>query len=191
MPPPTPPLSKDRDQVAYAVFCGVIDQQSTARIFQALAVATVPQSNLKEIHVLFQSSGGIVSDGICIYNFLRAMTVDVHLYNVGAVQSIAAIAYLGAHKRKTSARATFMLHRVTAGTQFAKAPGLKSITDSVLLDDARTEAILRSHCKLSEEQWAILSHHDLIFSGEEAVRMGFADEIAEFAPPPRTQIFTV
>ncbi len=188
-PPPQPP--PDPNQIAYGVFCGAIDQNSVYRILQSLTMATIPNHNIREAHILFQSTGGSVADGICLYNFLRAMTVDVTLYNVGSVQSIAAIAYLGAKKRKTSARATFMLHRTTVGAQFATAGGLKAITDSILLDDARTESILRDHVTMTDDQWAVLKYHDLFFSGEEAVQMGFAHEVGEFSPPSGRQIFFV
>ena len=91
----------------YFVFCGIIDQNSVNRIFNTLAVVTNPQNHVVHVHLLFQSTGGFVGDGFCLYNFFKSLTVDLTIYNVGSVQSAATIAFLGAKKRKTSARAVY------------------------------------------------------------------------------------
>jgi ATP-dependent Clp protease protease subunit len=170
------------------VFCGAIDQASVQRIFNGLTTASV--QNVKEAHVLFQSLGGSVGDGIALYNFFAGLTLDLTLYNVGNVSSAALIAYLGAKKRKTSAFATFMTHRTSGPAQAFEAARLKAITESVILDDQRTEAILRKHISMPENRWAALES-DLLFSAEDAVKYGVADEIAEFAPPLGSKIFHI
>jgi ATP-dependent Clp protease protease subunit len=107
------------------------------------------------------------------------------------VQSIAVIAYLGAKKRKTSARALFMMHRTIHSPQLATAARLQTITEGLRLDDQRTESILREHLTLTEAQWAQLGGDSLSIAGDAAVRVGLADAVAEFAPPPGAQIFNV
>lgn len=173
----------------YLTFCGAVNQDSVARIFQSFSVAV--NTKVKEIHLLFQSTGGFVSDGVCLYHYFKALTCNLTVYNVGSVQSVAAIAYLGAKTRKTSARATFMIHRTMASPQAAKAKALKAFANSAVLDDRRTEAILRDHITLSPERWADLDHNDLTFSGEDAVKIGIATEIGEFAPPLGTPIYNI
>src|SRR5713226_10347317 len=99
----------------YAVFSGEINQDSTRRFFKAVSTATA--KNVRHLHVLVESYGGFVGDGICLYNFFRSLPIDLTIYNAGAVQSIAAIAYLGAKKRKTSKHGNFMIHRTGSGSQ--------------------------------------------------------------------------
>jgi ATP-dependent Clp protease, protease subunit len=173
----------------WAVFCGPIDQNAVQKIFQGFATAM--SANVKKAHLLFQSTGGMVGDGICLYNYFQALPLELTIYNAGAVQSIAVVAYLGAHKRKTSARATFMIHRTMYSPQPADAYHLEIATNIVTLDDRRTDSILRDHIKLSDDQWANLGRHDLTFSAEEAVNIGMANEIGEFTPPPGCMIYTI
>ena len=168
----------------YAVFSDNINQASVKRIFFNFTGAMEKQ--FKHVHLLFQSSGGFVGDGICLYNFFRSLPIDLTIYNAGAVQSIALIAYLGAKKRKTSLRGIFMMHRTTIGAQPATAAKLKGTAKMLTLDDTRTESILREHIKLPETEWAALDNQDVYFSGEEAVKVGIADEIGEFCPPRGT-----
>jgi hypothetical protein len=103
----------------YGVFCGNVDQASVARIMSGMATAI--NNRVPRLHLLFQSSGGLVGDGVCLYNFLKALPIPLTIYNVGSVSSIAALAYLGAEERKVSAHATFMLHRTYASPQAAGA----------------------------------------------------------------------
>jgi ATP-dependent Clp protease protease subunit len=173
----------------YAVFCGGIDQASAQKLVSSLSVASV--NNVKHIHLLFQSAGGFVGDGVFLYNLFRSVPVELTLYNVGQISSAGVIAYLGAKSRKTTRHATFMIHRSNNSPQFATARRLAHVAKSLVLDDQRTEDIVRQHVALSDELWLELEHHDLYFSAEDAVQFGIATEIAEFAPPLGTQLFNL
>jgi hypothetical protein len=75
-------------------------------------------------------------------------------------------------------------------TQNASLIDLQGRTESLAIDDARTESILREHVTLSPEQWdQFRSGADVSFSGEQAVQIGLATEIGEFAPPAAKQVF--
>jgi ATP-dependent Clp protease protease subunit len=181
----TPPQPKE----VYLTFCSGLDQASVGRLMQAFDVAT--QRNAEKIHVLFQSAGGCVADGICFYNFLKTFPIEVALYNVGSVQSIAAIAYLGAKERITAANAVFTFHRTSISPQYAMAFALKNYAETVGIDDRRTEEILRAHVKWGDEKWAHLDRADLWVSAQEAVEFEIADKIGDFAPPPGSAIWNV
>jgi ATP-dependent Clp protease protease subunit len=173
----------------FAAFCGMIDHAAVQRIFTGLGIAM--GMGVKRFHLLFQSDGGLVGDGVCLYNYFRTLPMDLILYNAGSVRSIATIAYLGAKGRKTGAHAAFMIHRTITGQQPATATRLEALTQSVTIDDQRTEEILRYHLTLAPEMWAKLDHYDLTFSAEEAVKIGMAQEIVEFSPPAGSRVFTV
>jgi ATP-dependent Clp protease, protease subunit len=173
----------------YGVFCGNVDQASVARIMSGMATAI--NNRVPRLHLLFQSSGGLVGDGVCLYNFLKALPIPLTIYNVGSVSSIAALAYLGAEERKVSAHATFMLHRTYASPQAAGAERLQAIAKGLLLDDERTETILRQHLTLDEGRWAEHRSNDIWFSAQEAVDAGFATSIGDFAPPKGSLVYSL
>ncbi len=170
----------------YAIFCGDINL-TNAQKFSA-GIATAMHSNLGRLHLLFHTWGGSPGDGVFIYNLLKQVPLEVVLYNSGQVASAGVIAYLGAKFRKTTANGMFMIHRTHSTLQFANADKLKSASDSVALDDARTHAIFRQDLKLPKKIWTQLKHHDVYIPGRDAVEYGLADEIAEFAPPVGTKV---
>jgi len=84
-----------------------------------------------------------------------------------------------------------MIHRSHSSPSGATAAKLEDIARSLRIDDARTEAILRNHIQLSPEQWERLNYENLTFSAVDSVAIGFAEEIADFAPPAGARLFTV
>ena len=171
----------------YAVFCGAINEENVTKLLGCLTAATVKN---QDIHLLFQSAGGSVGEGICLHNFFKSLPVRLTIYNVGSISSIAVIAYLGAIRRVTSSTATFMIHRTVTTTTRTQATVLKGVTKSLILDDERTESILKNQVALPiGQEWFHLNDYDFFFSGKEAVDMGIAHEIGEFSPPPRTPVY--
>jgi ATP-dependent Clp protease protease subunit len=173
----------------YALFAGMIDQDAVRRLFNGLTTAIT--NRIDRMHLLLQSTGGSVSDGVCLYNFFRTLPIELKIYNCGSVSSIAAIAYLGAQSRKVSAHATFMLHRTHISPQMATAERLQALANTIGIDDQRTEAILRDRLTLSDDKWAIHRMTELWFNTQEAVECGLADEVAEFAPPKGSMVFSL
>lgn len=179
-PPPSP-------TDYYITFCSGIDQASVQRLMLLIDVAT--QQEAKAIHLLFQSTGGTVGDGVCLYNFFKNLPVHLSIYNMGSVQSIATVAYLGAKRRVTSANAIFAVHRTSISPQFAMAFALKNYAETVGMDDHRTEEILRSHITMGDDKWSHLDRSDLWFSAQDAIEYGIANEIGEFSPPMGTIMY--
>lgn len=173
----------------WALFSGLIDQNSIQRILNSITTASA--NSVEHIHLLFQCTGGAIGEGITLYNLFRTLPMELTVYNTGSVASIGVIAYLGAKRRKTSARATFMIHRTQTTTQSADTEKLIAFAKSAVLFDTSMETILREHVEMTEERWNHFNHNDLWFSAEEAVKSGLAHEIAEWNPPPKTRLFTL
>lgn len=170
----------------WATFCGDINAANVAVFIKGLT--TVAAQGTKRVHILFQSWGGFIGDGVFLYNSLKSLGIEVVFYNAGQVSSAATLAFLGTHGRKTTANASFMIHKSSLNPNASGADRLKAAGSSLDLDDARVEGILRKHLRLPEELWTQFNYHDVFFSGADAVKFGMADEIAEFSPPVGTKV---
>ena len=167
----------------WAIYCGDINAANTSKFVPSLA--SVASNGTKRVHILFQSWGGFVGDGVFLYNALKKLSVEVVLYNAGQV---ATLAYLGAHSRKTTANAVFMIHKSTYNPNAAGVDKLKAVADNLAIDDVRVEEILRKHLRLPDELWTQFRFHDVYLNGTDAVAYGMADEVAEFSPPAGTKV---
>jgi ATP-dependent protease ClpP protease subunit len=181
----TPPQPAPEN--VYGIFCGDINAQTTQKLVQNLTIAS--NIGVKNVHILFQSWGGFVGDGIFLYNMLRSFPVPVTLYNAGQVASAGVLAFLGARHRKTTKNAIFMIHKSqNAPHQPVTIYKLKGISKGLILDDARVDAIFRN-LSLPEEIWVDLASYDINIPGDDAITYGIADGIGEFSPPSDSKVF--
>ncbi len=170
----------------WAIYCGDINAQNTGKLINGLI--NVGVNGAKRIHILFQSWGGFVGDGVFLYNSLRKLPVEVILYNAGQVASAASVAFLGARARKTTANAVFMIHKASYSPQGAGVDRLKAVAANLTIDDTRIEEILRAHLRLPDELWTQFQYHDVYLTGTDAVSYGMADDIGEFSPPAGARV---
>ncbi|HZV64080.1 MAG TPA: ATP-dependent Clp protease proteolytic subunit [Telluria sp.] len=178
-------MSEDQakhEKDAYYTLSGDVNSDMVHRVFEAVSHMT--EEGVDTAHVLMQSNGGYVSDGLCLYNFLANAPVKFVMYNGGAVASIAVILFLSGQRRYASETARFMVHKSHAtASPGARPDALNIIVEGLRADDARTEAILRKHVELTPEQWAIHQYSDLHLNSRDAKVAGMVDDIVDFAPP--------
>jgi ATP-dependent Clp protease protease subunit len=167
---------------AWFTLSGDVNSDMVHRVFDAVSGMT--EEGIDTAHILVQSNGGYVSDGLCLYNFLARAPIEFVMYNGGAVASIAVILFLSGTRRYASETARFMVHKSHAtASPGARPDALNIIVEGLRADDARTEAILRKHIELTPEQWAVHQYSDLHLNARDARTAGMTTDIADFAPP--------
>ncbi len=161
----------------YLTFSGLIDHSNGGKIFNALAGAVRAKANV--VHLLLQSVGGFVGDGIALYNFLRGLPLEIITYNAGNISSIAVLPFLVGKKRIASKYSTFMIHKTQRQVGGLNVTGaqLRSFAEASELDDRITEDILRNCLRLPAELWERHKRDDLTFDAQMAVDFGIALEI--------------
>ena len=174
------PTKKASD--GYFTLSGDVNSDMVHRVFEAVACMT--EAGIDTAHILLQSNGGYVSDGLCLYNFLANAPIRFVMYNGGAVASIAVILFLAGKRRYASETARFMVHKSHAtASPGARPDALNIIVEGLRADDARTESILRKHIELSPDQWAIHQYSDLHLTARDAKTARMITDVADFAPP--------
>lgn len=167
---------------AWFTLSGDVNSDMVHRVFDS--VSGMSEAGIETAHVLIQSNGGYVSDGLCMYNFLSNAPVNFVMYNAGAVASIAVILFLAGSRRYASETARFMVHKSHAtASPGARPDALNIIVEGLRADDARTESILRKHIELTPEQWAIHQYSDLHLTARDAKTARMITDVADFAPP--------
>jgi ATP-dependent Clp protease, protease subunit len=177
-------------QDIWCTLAGPIDQAMVQRVFNSFALAI--REEVKTVHLLVQSSGGFITDGISLYNYLSNLPVTIIAYNPGGVLSIAVVVFLAAKRRIASDTATFMIHKTHTSPQAGTtAATLNAIANGLNIDNHRVETILHRHITMSEDKWSLHQHSDLTITAEEAMQFGLIHEIANFAPPPDASLYNI
>ncbi len=183
-------MTTENHNEVWATFSGPIDNNSVQKFFQSFASATA--NKVDTVHLLIHSLGGYVNDGLCLYNYLKSLPINIVAYNVGNVSSIAVIIFLAANKRICTSNATFMIHKShSSPAQGQTSTNLKAIADSLDIDNIRTESILKEHLIIPEEKWLLHERGDLVITANEAVAFNIAHEIGQFAPPKYTTVYNI
>ena len=167
---------------AWFTLSGDVNSDMVRRVFDA--VADMTEDRVTTAHILIQSNGGYVSDGICLYNYLSKLPIKIVTYNAGAVASIAVILFLSGQERYASDTARFMVHKSHASAPHGARPdALRIIVEGLQADDARTEQILRQHVRMTEEHWRTHEYSDLHLTAAEGLRVGMVNAVRDFEPP--------
>ena len=174
----------------YASLAGNVDIQMVQRVFGGFAIAV--NERVDTVHLLVHSPGGLIGDGIGIYNYLRKLPLNVETYNGGTVGSIAVLIFLAGKQRKASSTATFTLHRshFTANAP-ATTDTLEAVASALRIDDGRIEKILKEHIKLPVDQWELHEKADLTITATDALKYGLIHEISDFVVEPGSQLYNL
>jgi ATP-dependent Clp protease protease subunit len=179
-------------KVIYGTLAGQIDQNLSTKVFNSFAAAA--NNGVETIHMLMQSTGGVIGEGVGLYNYLRHLPLNIICYNGGTVASVAVVVFLAAKSRKASATAHFMIHKayhLLAGSVPARSDHLEAITHALRLEDERLERIIFEQVKLPRKYKEIHKYSDLTLSSKDAFAFGLIDEIADFSPPPGAQVLNL
>lgn len=174
----------------YATFAGPIDNQAAHRFFAH--VSAVINGGAKKAHLLIQSAGGYVGDGIAIHTYLKNLPIEIITYNAGNVSSIAVIVFLAGSVRKASSNATFMIHKSSyTPSAPVTAEAIRISADALEMNDRNTEKILRSYLTMPEDKWRLHERGDLHLDSNFSKECGLIHEISDFKLPQGTRIFNI
>jgi ATP-dependent protease ClpP protease subunit len=171
--------------VVYATYFGLINQEMVGRAVSAITGGM--QNGMRELHLLFQSFGGTVGDGLALMTFLDALPIPVHVYNGGAVESAAVLAYLGGKHRYVSSHGTFLLHPPSFMPPNAMGPeAYRTRAKSLDIDSKRTRDVLNARTKVPPGRYARV---DLTLVAQESIDLGIAHSLRDFQVPTGNQVF--
>ncbi len=145
-------------------------------------------ANLKvqKVALLLSTPGGMVMEGMNLYNVLKGMPFELIMHNVSNVDSIGNVIFLAGKKRYATSTATFMFHGVgfnaNQGQRFEE-KDLRERLDGVLSNQKRIGAVISRHTKLTEDEVAGLFLQAQTKDANFAVEKGIIHEIREVQIP--------
>lgn len=139
----------------------------------------------KEIAVLINTEGGDVHQGLAIYDAIKECRSQVITQSVGPTWSMGAVILQAGDKRVVSKNSTIMLHvgKVTLPDEHPEIVAawakefdrVSEVCDKIICDK-----IKEKHPKFSKRKLKELTIFDRIYTAEETVEMGLADELADY-----------
>lgn len=143
---------------------------------QSVADALKPYAGARQINVRINSIGGDVFDGNTIYNLLKSHKAKVTVYVDGLAASIASVIAMAGDKIIMAENAMMMIHdpwtiAVGGADDMRKSAGVMDKIKGTLITAYAAKS------GLNETEIATIMADETWYTAEEAVAMGFADEV--------------
>ena len=150
------------------------ESETSAEYFRK-ALAEIPESATIELHI--NSYGGSVKEGIAIYNQLKQKKCkEIVAYVDGFAYSIASIIMQAADRRVMGLGTSLLIHNMWMSVA-GNADELRKAADDldVLMESNRQ--IYMERVNITEDELIELLNNESYLTPEQAVEMGFADEV--------------
>lgn len=191
-PSPDKPEPKPIDTIYVSYFDSI--NAAKTKAFMAICSDIVAKQKPRSIYFLFSSTGGEVNAGVTLYNFLRALPVEIVMHNCGSTDSIANVVFLAASKRYAAKHSSFLFHGITwtfgAGASLSFSQ-LKENLSSFEREESKIVSILAERTKMSEAEIKELFREGESKDLKFAIDKGVISEIREPAVPKDAPLVTV
>jgi ATP-dependent Clp protease, protease subunit len=171
-------LLKDR-----IIFIGQAIEPTMASLVIAQLLFLESEDPDRDIHLYINSPGGVVTDGLGIYDTMQYIRPQVCTYCVGQAASMAAILMAAGApgKRFALPNARIMLHQPWGGYQ-GQATDMEIQTREMLKLKDRLIGILVNHTGKPRAQLAQDIERDFYLSADDAKEYGVVDQVMERRP---------
>lgn len=132
-----------------------------------------------DITVYINSNGGIVSEGLAIYDTIKGLKCDVSTVCRGKAYSMAAILLAAGTKGKryVSQNSNIMIHQVLSNIPFGQATDIQIRTRNIIETKENLNRILAFQTGQDYEKISADAERDCYFNAQQAVEYGIADEV--------------
>ena len=145
----------------------------TAKGFQKELSAI--KANQIDLHI--NSPGGLVFDGITIYNLLKQHPANVTTYIDGLAASIVSVIALAGNKVVMAENGLFMIHKATGGV-FGNSDDMRDFAEKLDKINSSIATTYISKTKKDESEINSLMAAETWMTASEALEAGFVDEIS-------------
>ena len=147
-------MSNTIKKTIYVNFFDIINDAKVKSIMAGVS-ELINQQKPDIVYCLFSSAGGGVEAGITLYNFLRALPLEIIMHNTGSIDSIANVIFLAANTRFTSIHSSFLFHGVNwnfaVNTSLNKGQ-LTETLSSIDVSEAKICGIITERTKLTASE---------------------------------------
>ena len=141
-------------------------------------IAQVQKEQTENIHVLIDSIGGDLDEGLSIYNYLKNLDRDVTTECLNNCASAASIIFLAGENR--IAGCPIMIHNPWTQAQ-GDSEELHAIAEFLREKEDQLETIYASHTKVEALVLSNLMDNETYISPSQAVSLGFATQAKQIA----------
>lgn len=178
------------------IYVNYFDSINAAKVKALMAICSdiVAKQKPDTIYFLFSSVGGEVNAGIALYNFLRALPVEIVMHNNGSIDSIANVIFLASSRRYAARHSSFLFHGIN--WNFAAGASLtffqlKESLSSFEREETKIASIVAERTRMTEVEIRELFRQGESKDLQFAIDKGIISEVRDPAIPKDAPLITV
>lgn len=180
------------DTVYVSYFHSIDDAK--AQSLMGVCADIVAKQRPNTIYFLFSSTGGGVNAGLALYNFLRALPVEIVMHNIGSIDSIATVIFLAASKRYAAKHSSFLFHGINWNFSSKASLTFYQINENlsrIKQEETRVASIVAERTKMTEAAIQELFRQGECKDLQFALANGIIDEIIDPVIPKDAPLVTL
>jgi ATP-dependent Clp protease, protease subunit len=188
---PGTPAPQNPLQIVYVSFSAEINVKTTESLLATMA--NCASQGVPEVYLMISTPGGIVMNGMNLYNVLRGMPFRLTTHNVGNVDSIGNAVFLAGARRYASPHSTFMFHGVgfdIQSTRFEEQKCRETLA-GIIAEHKRIGMVMRERTNLQERAVRALFRQAQTKDAAFAIRSGIIHEIRDVQIPPGAPVVSL
>ncbi len=166
--------------LVYVSFSAEIYTTQIEKLLEIMAVCS--NQNVKSVYLLISTPGGMVREGLNLYNILRGMPFELITHNVGTISSVGNPIFLAGNPRYACSSSTFMFHGVGFNWKVNERLEQKNLEEklsSLLSDQKRIGNIITKNTKINNEEIKELFRQAITKDAQYALDKGIVHEIRD------------
>jgi ATP-dependent protease ClpP protease subunit len=174
----------------YISFSAEINVNTTESLLAAFAGKL--NEGYRNFYLLLSTPGGVVMNGLNLYNALCGLPIHLITHNVGNVDSIGNALFLAGTTRYACPHSTFMFHGVSfnaANGQNFDERGVRERLASILSDQKKIGSIIQDRTTLPLRRIRAMFREARTIDAATAVSAGIVHEIREVQIPAGAPVF--
>jgi len=152
------------------------------------------RNNVKKITLVISSQGGDAAAGFTAYNYLKGIPAEVTTFNIGNVDSAAAIMFCAGKNRYALKDTRFLLHGTSLmlpGGANVNAEGLESQLELLKSMNHLVSHVLSSTTNKKEPEVDQMIRGQVILTPDDAKKWGLIQEVRDTFFDPNANLITV
>ncbi len=170
------------------VYINLFGEINPTKVGQIMSICTnvIGRYNPSNLYFMFSSSGGDVTSGITLFNFLKSLPLKIIMHNIGSIDSIATVIFLSGSERYAVNNSSFLFHgvgvNVAQGANF-NLNTIQEIESRLKIDQDKISGIVEGISKMTKEEMSGLFNKGESKKLDFALDKGIINEIRECKVP--------
>lgn len=179
-----PSPAQPTPELVYVSFSAEINPNTTESLIGTFS--NLVNNGVKRVYLLFSTPGGMVANGMAIYNTLKGLPLELTIHNVGNVDSIGNVIFLAGKHRYACKHSTFMFHGVGfdgVSNLRLEEKNLKETLAAVLADQKRIGDVITERTQIPADEVSKLFLEQQTKDSAFAASKGIIHDIREVQVP--------